>query len=534
MAARKPLFMGTEGFSEEMAISDAMTLGGLTMGGNVVMATNKITGLGAGSASGDALAYGQASANLADLTIASAGDITLSGGGEVLGLPSVPTVADSAASKAYVDSLVTGLGWKEAVACFRLIGNRTVTQVNALSPVAGDAYVVTDAGTLTAGSLAVVAGDLVEFNCTGWLKLVAASGGFVPAGTRAILSDTDTLLAPYTDGTDNDKIVVFSGSSNTGADTGDTVDKASVLIQDPGHVGYYDNLGYVYEGTPATGTWIQFTGAGTINAGDGLSKTGNTLDVDLATNSGLHFTSTQLEAFLNGTTLQKGAAGLSVKGLPSLFEVNAVAVSANVTAANLTELTGGGATTLHTHDYSPTGHTHTHASTTGQTANDHHNQSHVLDGGDHTVSGLTPGHILTALTASTFGFAAPVSTAGEASRVENTLTTATDATADGDPVYVNGNSTVGKARADNDAKSRVIGVIRTGSGAAGATPEVVTVGICAGVLSGASAGATYYLGSTGGLSAALPGAANRVIALGYAYNATDLWVGIRDYGKKAA
>jgi len=36
----------------------------------------------------------------------------------------------------------------------------------------------------------------------------------------------------------------------------------------------------------------------------------------------------------------------------------------------------------------------------------HHSQSHVLDGGDHTVSGLTPGHVLTALTASTFGFAA--------------------------------------------------------------------------------------------------------------------------------
>jgi len=41
-------------------------------------------------------------------------------------------------------------------------------------------------------------------------------------------------------------------------------------------------------------------------------------------------------------------------------------------------------------------------------ANDHHNQAHVLNGADHTVSGLTPGHILTALTATTFGFAAPV------------------------------------------------------------------------------------------------------------------------------
>jgi hypothetical protein len=35
-----------------------------------------------------------------------------------------------------------------------------------------------------------------------------------------------------------------------------------------------------------------------------------------------------------------------------------------------------------------------------------HAQSHVLDGGDHTVSGLTPGHFLKALSATTFGFAA--------------------------------------------------------------------------------------------------------------------------------
>ena len=32
----------------------------------------------------------------------------------------------------------------------------------------------------------------------------------------------------------------------------------------------------------------------------------------------------------------------------------------------------------------PTAHTHTHASTTGKTANDHHNQQHSIDGSDHT------------------------------------------------------------------------------------------------------------------------------------------------------
>ncbi len=47
-----------------------------------------------------------------------------------------------------------------------------------------------------------------------------------------------------------------------------------------------------------------------------------------------------------------------------------------------------------------------HGGLAGVSANQHHNQAHVLDGGDHTVSGLTAGHVLQALTATTFGFAA--------------------------------------------------------------------------------------------------------------------------------
>ena len=176
MAARKPLFMAADGFSEEMAIADEMTLGGLTMGGNVVMASNKITGLGAGSASGDALAYGQSSANLGDLTLAANGDLNLSGGGEVLGLPTVPSGAGAAVSKAYADGLVSGLGWKNPVDVFRLVGNRTVAQLDALGANAGAAYVVTDSGTLTRGSVAVVAGDLVEDNGTIWVLIEAEIG----------------------------------------------------------------------------------------------------------------------------------------------------------------------------------------------------------------------------------------------------------------------------------------------------------------------------------------------------------------------
>jgi hypothetical protein len=586
----------TEGFAEEMATSDSMTLGGLSMGGDIAMNSNQLSGLGAADASGEALVYGQTSASLGDLTLAADGDLNLSGGGEVLGLPSTPSGDTAATSKAYVDSLVAGLGWVDPVVTMALKGNDTVANINGLSPSAGDAYVVTDTGTLTAGSLSVVPGDIAEYDGSAWVKIVAASGGFVPAGTRAVLAE-GTIQAPYTNATDNDKIVEFSGSSNTGTDTGDTVDKAAVLVTVAGSgTGYFDNKGYVYEGTVPSGSWTQFSGAGTVSAGEGLSYSGSTLNVnagdgieiladrvavdvaaagsgtgglqltgttptkelevkagdgilldangvgvDIAdttpglqltgsspnkelavlvnTAAGLDVTASGIEVDLaaagsgtgglefdgsgdlqvkvNGSegiilgtnglaieiddtpdTLDVDADGLKVVGLPSLFKVNDVAVGATVTAAAFDTLTDG----------SNADALHVHAS----------------------------------------------AAATEAPKVENTLTSATDAVANGDPVYINGASTVGKALSNDDAKSRVIGVTRSGGGAAPASLEVVSLGICAGILSGATPMTPYYLQAAGGIGTSLPGAANRVIQVGFAYNTTDLWVELKDFGKKAA
>jgi len=45
MTERKPLFMNdTEGYSEEMSITDSMVLGGLTMGGDIALDGYKVTG----------------------------------------------------------------------------------------------------------------------------------------------------------------------------------------------------------------------------------------------------------------------------------------------------------------------------------------------------------------------------------------------------------------------------------------------------------------------------------------------------------
>lgn len=115
-----------------------------------------------------------------------------------------------------------------------LVGNRTVTQINALSPAATDAYVVTNSGTLTTGSLSVSAGDLVAYSGSAWTLVVAGVGGFVAAGTKATLSTTVALLSPYTDATDDGKVMRFDGTSNTGTDVSNTGNGTfAVLNTDP-------------------------------------------------------------------------------------------------------------------------------------------------------------------------------------------------------------------------------------------------------------------------------------------------------------
>ena len=155
-----------------------------------------------------------------------------------------PTNATDAATKAYVDSAAQGIDWKASV--------RAATTANIT--LASD---LENGDTLDGVTLATGDRVLVKNQSTGsqnGIYVVAASG----APTRSTDCDTGAEL------TSNFAVFVEEGTTNA--------DQGYVLTND----------GAITVGTTAL-TFTQFTGLGQVVAGDGLSKTGNTLNVTAGT-----------------------------------------------------------------------------------------------------------------------------------------------------------------------------------------------------------------------------------------------------------
>lgn len=425
MAERKPMFLSALGFSEEMATGDTATFGGLTLGGDIAMGTNEVTGL-----------------------------------------PATPSGDTAAASKAYVDSVAAGLDLKEAV---RVATAAAMPANTAAGSGVGKTLTMDAVGILTIDGVNTVLGDriLVKDETAGadvdhGIYEVTTEG---TGGVAAILTRADDFDgSPAGEVSNGSFAFVQEGTAN--ASTGWALITADPITVDTTAIEF-----------------SQFQGLPQFSGGQGIDLTSGVFSVDLTADAGLQFTG----GAPNGTlgvkiddtpdTLDVDSDGLKVVGLPSLFKVNDVAVGAGVTAGNLDTLTdGSNADALHVH-------------------------------------------------------AAAVAT--EAEKIENDLTT-TDALSNGDPVYWDGsNNQVAQADAGTDSKAWVVGVARAAIGAAASGP-IVSHGEAAGVLSVATAGTPYYLAAGGGLSASIPGAGNRVIQVGFAINADDLWVKIHDFGKKAA
>lgn len=570
MALRKPFVLSSEGFHEEVPVTDSLDVGAITInasGTGIDMGDKKITNVADGTGAADGVNLAQVEALVATGNIfkepVHAEDQLINGasGGiaalEVIHFANQPVVGDTVI-------LDNGVLTRTYTFVANIAGESAATDVS----IETDAATAMQRLILRANADASNTAWVLSYHTTGEsgpeVHVIETKTPVDAISTSVIYgvwtTQADFQVVPFSDGTTaipyNEGVLATAPAADPGSGRFGLSRAEGTLVDGEVHLALDVNAQFSWEDSAQV--WNQISGVGAIpdatsGSGGGVKGlatfdedkglqviSGGIAEVRLESAKGVQFESGGgLGIKIDDTpdTLDVDSDGLKVVGLPLQFKINDSAVSTGVTATNLGTLVAGSssdADALHTHNgLSSVGHTHSHASTTGQTANDHHNQSHVLTGGDHTESGLTTGHILTATGATTFGWVAP-GAASKAPKISAPYTTATDTTANGDAVYINGNNTFGEGRADTDSKSRIEGIIQTGGGAAPTTVEVVSAGPCTGVLVAAVANTPYYLQATGGIGTSLPGAGNRVICVGYALNATDLFVRITDYGKKAA
>ncbi len=173
-----------------------------------------------------------------------------------------PTADADAANKGYVDGVAQGLDIKEAVVA-ATTGNITISSA------------LNNGDTLDGVTLSTNDRVLVKNQNT------ASENGIYVVGSSPARSDD--LAA----GSDASSVFVFVDRGSTNADNGFvcSTNKGSAVVGT-------NNL-----------TFVQFSGAGQVIAGNGIDKSGNTLSVDLKSNGGLVIESTEIAVDLSASSI---------------------------------------------------------------------------------------------------------------------------------------------------------------------------------------------------------------------------------------
>jgi hypothetical protein len=503
MASRKPLYLDADGFPTEMSSdSDSMELQELQVNGS-----NGITMVS----------------------------------GTVTGLP-LPTVDTDAASKAYVDSIAQGLTPKQA-ARVTTSGVDLTDHVGGASASfnssggAGGTGQFTDAPSVV-DDITLAQGDRVLVKNEGGVAAHLRNGIYEVTATTTIWDRASDFDAD-SEAKAGSCVYVTEGTINE-----DTV--WCVVTDDP-----------ITLNTTAI-EWSKFSGAAGISAGDGLTKTGDTIDV--VGGNGIIANANDIEVDPDSETggdIQPVNVTANGVGL----DINAIAgtgLSADGSAnlrvgAQGNGLSGGDGTTL---SIDPDTETGGNIVGVNVTANGVGLDADLLDGDGLEADGSGRLAVeLTTLSGLAFAGTSPNATLGvavdgttitfngsgelvasgaaEAERLENVYTTDGVGVTAGDPVYFSANNIVTEADAADASANRVFALAKTTVGAS-ATVEVISDGPLEGVLTGLSpsAGDYVYLASGGGLTLTRPTGGNvRVVLVGTAINADDLFVEINFMGR---
>ena len=298
--------------SQALAVSGSHTVTGTTT-------MNGAVNIGNASADAVAIAGTATFTPSADFdggfTVASSQTIDM-GGNQVTNVAD-PTQAQNAATKAYVDAVKTGLNVKDSVKLGTTAALAASTYANGSSGV-GATLTANANGALSIDSVAVSTSDRVLIKDQ------------ADAAQNGIYTVTNTGGAG----------AAFVLTRATDADTGAEMPGGTFTFITQGTNNADNGFTFTHNGTPTMGTTdltvAQFSGAGNIDAGDGLTKSGNTLAVQVD-DSSIEINSDTLRVKASGITnaMLAGSIDLTAKVTGTLPVANGGTGAASLTANRL-------------------------------------------------------------------------------------------------------------------------------------------------------------------------------------------------------
>lgn len=186
----------------------------------------------------------------------------------------------------------------------------------------------------------------------------ATTGNITLSGTQTIdgiaLSAGDRVLVKNQTNVYENGIYVASASAWARSDdtnTGAELKGAFTFVQEGST---WADTGWVVttDGTITLGTtnitWVQFSSAGVIQAGNGLTKSGSTLSVLTPAGSGIVVDATGVQVALDGSTLAKTSTGLKLAdpGAAKLYLGNASGAAVAVTLSGDATVSNTGVVTI--------------------------------------------------------------------------------------------------------------------------------------------------------------------------------------------
>lgn len=283
------------------SVAGTLAVTGATAIASTLAVTGAITATGGvvGNVTGNVTAASGTS-TFNNLTISGSLDMDAGTSATITGL-STPTNPSDAANKAYVDSV---LGSK-----LSLTGG-TMTGVIAMSnnKITGLATPTADQDAATKAYVDSTAQGLdVKASCR-----VATTANITLSGTQtidgvAVVVGNRVLVKNQTSATQNGIYVVASGAWTRPPDADTCAELAGAFTFIENGVTNY-NSGWVCQTDPdgiigiQPIEWIQFSGAGQINAGTGMTKSGNTLNVNTASSSRIVVNTDDIDLATTGVT----------------------------------------------------------------------------------------------------------------------------------------------------------------------------------------------------------------------------------------